>query len=256
MKRLAIFISAVFLAGTVFAQEREYLSADQVMKLATGQTWHFHRNSDGADITWNLKEGGALFGVVVSGGRSDAGMWTVDSGGRLCVKWRGNSIDICISIARTGEKAFLVDAKDARVTTAELRLSKEQSDMVAAMVVSSIPAAQANATAQATKPTPLRRYLDNSELAEKFSGKTVQLKRLDDGIIRSFAFHDDGTYVVAFTNTNGKIKSMSGRWEIADRKLCVTADQNSSCFLFYEEEGALKAGPRDNDARWELQANK
>ena len=256
MKRLVSLVAAVFLAGTAFAQERQYLSADQVAKLATGQTWNHHRNEDGLDVTWTLQAGGTLFGAVISTGKRDSGTWTIDPEGRLCVKWRGSSIDRCVSVARAGGKAFLIDAKDARGTYADIRLSKEQADELAAMVVAPMPTARADATAQAAKPTTVRLYLDNDALTGRFKGETVDLKKLDDGIIRSYAFHDDGTYTVDFTNKNGKVRSVSGRWEIADGKLCVTADQNASCFLFYQEDGALKAGPRDKDARWEVQDTK
>ena len=133
-------------------------------------------------------------------------------------------------------------------------LAPAQSTVVAAAPLTAPPASLPAATAtRLVQPPRERRYLDNSALSGTFKGKTAQFKKLDDGIVRSYAFHEDGIYSLQFQNRSGQVRTASGRWEIADGKLCLIAEQNSSCFLFYEEGGALKAGPRNEDARWEIQ---
>ena len=167
-----------------------------------------------------------------------------------------HGVDAQLALARGATHVTVLRAPEFYASAREMASSLSAlAGTAAALELAAPPAARsATAATQAVQPPRARRYLDNDALTGKFKGKTAQLKKLDDGIVRSFAFHDDGKYFVEFTNKNGKAKTVSGRWEIADGKLCVTADQNSSCFLFYEEGGALKAGPRDEDARWEVQA--
>ena len=49
-----------------------------------------------------------------------------------------------------------------------------------------------------------------------------------------------------------KGRGKSGTWDFNDGRMCLHLGADDSCFLFYEEKGTLKAGPRNDDPRWEV----
>jgi hypothetical protein len=80
-----------------------FLAKTDVEALANGKKWKLHRFSDGHDIIWDLRSGGRLFGRNLTQNTGDTGNWSVSDKGELCVKWRGNSNDSCLAVAREGE---------------------------------------------------------------------------------------------------------------------------------------------------------
>lgn len=80
-----------------------FLAKTDVEALADGKKWKLHRFSDGHDIVWDLRSGGRLFGRNLTQNTGDTGNWSVSDKGELCVKWRGNSNDSCLAVAREGE---------------------------------------------------------------------------------------------------------------------------------------------------------
>ena len=80
-----------------------YLAKAEVEAIATGKKWKLHRLSDGQDITWDMREGGRLFGRNLTQNTGDNATWSVNDKGELCVKWRGNSNDGCLAVARDGD---------------------------------------------------------------------------------------------------------------------------------------------------------
>lgn len=70
--------------------------------IASGKKWTMRRLADGQSVVWDLREGGNLFGRNLSVNSGDAGTWAVNEKGQLCVKWRGNSTDVCVVVAKDG----------------------------------------------------------------------------------------------------------------------------------------------------------
>jgi hypothetical protein len=80
----------------------DYLSKADVEAIASGKKWKLRRAADGNDIVWDLREGGNLFARNLTLNMGDAGSWSVNDKGELCVKWRGNSINVCVLVAKDG----------------------------------------------------------------------------------------------------------------------------------------------------------
>ena len=85
------------------AEAASYLPKADVEAIANGKKWKLHRFSDGHDVLWDLREGGRLFGRNLTQNTGDTGNWSVNDKGELCVKWRGNSNDSCLAVAREGD---------------------------------------------------------------------------------------------------------------------------------------------------------
>ncbi len=95
-----------------------------------------------------------------------------------------------------------------------------------------------------------RLFLDESALRARLVGKTVHLKRYADGAIRELSFRQDGS--ASMEGGGRKGRSRNGTWEFSGGKMCAHLGPDDSCFLFFEEAGVLKVGPRDEDPRWEV----
>lgn len=80
---------------------RHWLSRDEVAALMIGKRVTFVRLHDGAEITWQLDDGGALY-AHNSKGQNDNGSWQLSAQGELCLTWRGNSGDGCLYVFRDG----------------------------------------------------------------------------------------------------------------------------------------------------------
>ncbi len=78
------------------------LAKAELEAVASGKKWNLRRLTDGQNIVWDLREGGNLFGRNLSMNSGDAGTWAVNDKGQLCVKWRGNSTDVCVAVAKDG----------------------------------------------------------------------------------------------------------------------------------------------------------
>jgi hypothetical protein len=105
-----------------------------------------------------------------------------------------------------------------------------------------------DASASPVGPNPSRIYLDEAKLRSRFVGKTAQLRRYDDGLVRRLTFRQDGT---ASIQPPGGKPGRSGTWDFVDGKMCLHVGDDL-CFLFFDELGVLKAGPRSELARWEV----
>ncbi|MEO7055425.1 MAG: hypothetical protein ABI281_00820 [Caldimonas sp.] len=92
------------------AAPRSFLPKAEIEALALGKKWSFRRTDSGDHVRWDLREGGALFGNNNSTNQKDAGTWTVNDQGHLCLKWRGGSTDRCVALMREGDQLKLVDA--------------------------------------------------------------------------------------------------------------------------------------------------
>jgi len=92
-----------------------FLSRAEMEAIATGRKWKIRRLADGHEIVWDLREGGGLFARNRT--------WSLDEKGELCVKWRGNSNNVCVVVARDGNAYKAYNA--ARPGTAFLAVSVE-----------------------------------------------------------------------------------------------------------------------------------
>ena len=99
-------------------------------------------------------------------------------------------------------------------------------------------------------PAASRLFLDEKTLTARLVGKTIRLKRYADGATRELSFRQDGT--ASMERGGRKGRSESGTWEFSDGKMCAHLGVDDSCFLFFEEDGVLKAGPRNEAPRWEV----
>lgn len=122
MKQVFAIVLATFFSCAVHAQDRAYLSKAEVESLATGKKWTHVRSSDQNKVRWDLRPGGALFANNLSTGSSDAGKWSMNDLGQLCVKWRGTSADRCIAVSKEGEKLLMIDSGDLKGTFATLEV--------------------------------------------------------------------------------------------------------------------------------------
>jgi len=122
MKHAFAFLLAAFFGCAVHAQDRAYLSKAEVDGLATGKKWTHVRSSDQNKVRWDLRAGGALFANNLSVGSSDAGKWSMNDLGQLCVKWRGTSTDRCIAVSKEGEKLLMIDSGDLKSIFATLEI--------------------------------------------------------------------------------------------------------------------------------------
>ena len=80
---------------------RRWLGRDEVAALMVGKRVTFVRLRDGAEITWQLDDSGALY-AHNSKGQNDNGSWQLSAQGELCLTWRGNSGDGCLYVFRDG----------------------------------------------------------------------------------------------------------------------------------------------------------
>lgn len=117
---LAAFNAPTAAAAAAVVAGRTFLAKPDVDALATGKTWRFKRPSTGDDVRWDLREGGALFGNNYSTNQKDAGTWTVNEQGQLCIKWRGGSNDGCWALMRDGDKLKMVFAMTPDAPLSEL----------------------------------------------------------------------------------------------------------------------------------------
>ena len=95
-----------------------------------------------------------------------------------------------------------------------------------------------------------RTYFDKDRLTAFLVGKTVTMKRYDDGVVKVYSFKPDGS--VAVEGGGRRNANASGTWEVANERMCLHLGQNDPCFLFFDEDAVVKAGPRDEDARWQV----
>ncbi len=95
-----------------------------------------------------------------------------------------------------------------------------------------------------------RTYFDRDRLMSYLVGKTVTMKRYDDGLVKTYSFMPDGS--VAVEGGGRKKSSASGTWEVVNERMCLHVGQSDPCFLFFDEDAVVKAGPRDEDARWQV----
>jgi hypothetical protein len=122
MRGLIAICSAFFLVTAVLAQNRIFLSKAEVQQLATGKKWVHVRTADQRKIQWDIRSDGNLYGSGFVGPNRDNGTWMVNDQGQLCVKWRGNSVDRCVAVAKDGDKLVMVDSNDSAGIYAELSL--------------------------------------------------------------------------------------------------------------------------------------
>ena len=115
-----------------------------------------HRLSDGHDITWDMREGGRLFGRNLTQNTGDNATWSVNDKGELCVKWRGNSNDGCLAVARDGDayKTYEPSATRETLSHARRRVAPVSSGAPLAMPSSFIAPATA-ATASSSRSGPI-----------------------------------------------------------------------------------------------------
>ncbi len=114
---LCLILSVSMLA---LAQERNFLQKTEVEALATGKKWNHVRLKDRDKIVWDLHNGGELKARNSTTKQSDAGTWSVNEEGQLCVKWRGKSQNRCVAILKDGKKLLMVDSKNLKSAYAEL----------------------------------------------------------------------------------------------------------------------------------------
>ncbi len=107
-------------------------------------------------------------------------------------------------------------------------------------------------SAETTTPALARNrtYFDKDRLTAFLVGKTVTMKRYDDGVVKIYSFKPDGS--VAVEGGGRRNASTSGTWEVVNGRMCLHVGQNDPCFLFFDEDAVVKAGPRDEDARWQV----
>jgi hypothetical protein len=86
---------------------RHWLGREEVAALLIGKRVTFVRLRDGAQITWQLDDGGALY-AHNSKGQNDNGSWQLGAQGELCLTWRGNSGDGCLYVFRDGANGPLM----------------------------------------------------------------------------------------------------------------------------------------------------
>jgi hypothetical protein len=111
---------ALFLVAPALAQNRTFLSKAEVERIAAGKKWIHLRTTDQRKIQWDIRSDGNLWGSGFVGPNRDNGRWTVNDHGQLCVKWRGNSVDRCVAVAKDGEKLVMVDSNDLAGVYGEL----------------------------------------------------------------------------------------------------------------------------------------
>ncbi len=107
-------------------------------------------------------------------------------------------------------------------------------------------------SAEASTPTMARNrtYFDKDRLTAFLVGRTVTMKRYDDGSVRIYSFKPDGSvWVDAEGRRNA---STGGTWEVVNGHMCLHVGRNDPCFLFFDEDTVVKAGPRNEDARWQV----
>ena len=120
MKKLALLALVAGFASVAIAQDRAFLAKADVEALANGKKWNHKRAADGHNVRWDLREGGNLFANNYTVNGSDAGTWSVNDQGQLCVKWRGRSANRCIAVVKNGDKLTMVDSQELAGTYADL----------------------------------------------------------------------------------------------------------------------------------------
>ncbi|MEO8922056.1 MAG: hypothetical protein ABI330_04395 [Caldimonas sp.] len=95
-----------------------------------------------------------------------------------------------------------------------------------------------------------RTYFNRDRLASTFIGKAVRMRRYADGVTITFSFHKDGS--ATREREAGRNRSTRGSWDLTESQLCLHLGVDAPCFNFYEDGGVTKAGPRGQDARWEV----
>jgi len=89
-----------------------FLKKDELEKLVVGKDLQVRRTRDGAEIQWDIKADGMLYGSNRTTQGTDSAQWTIRDDGALCFAWRGRSTDGCIFFNRQGEKYTLHSAKN------------------------------------------------------------------------------------------------------------------------------------------------
>jgi hypothetical protein len=76
------------------------------------------------------------------------------------------------------------------------------------------------------------------------------MQRYDDSAVRVYSFQPDGSVSV---DAEGGRKTGSGSSrEVVDGRMCLHIGHDDPCFLFFDEDTVVKAGPRDEDTRWQV----
>jgi hypothetical protein len=78
----------------------EFMSAPEMKQLAEDKVWTFRRARDQQNVKWDIRKNGFLYGDNLSSGQRDTAKWKVTDRGELCVEWRGNSTNACVSVRR------------------------------------------------------------------------------------------------------------------------------------------------------------
>jgi hypothetical protein len=91
-------------SGSANEPDLGFLSKAEMESLSTGKKWRFTRLSDGHQIVWDLRSGGALYGNNYTAIANGSGTWSLNEIGQVCVKWRDQSQDGCASLAKDGAK--------------------------------------------------------------------------------------------------------------------------------------------------------
>jgi hypothetical protein len=114
MRVLATLVLGLVFAAPGFAQERAFLSKDDVDKMVRGKKVTHLRHADNAKVLWELGANGSLNAANLSRGSSDSGNWALNDAGQICVTWRGRSEPRCVALARAGDKTVMVDSRDLK----------------------------------------------------------------------------------------------------------------------------------------------
>jgi len=82
--------------------------------LVSGKTLVIRRVSDGAEIVWELRKDGVLFGQNRSTFSTDTGSWEINDRGAVCTKWMKSAAG-CSMLQRDGDKYTMHSSPKAPV---------------------------------------------------------------------------------------------------------------------------------------------
>ena len=121
-KAFAFFVVACFSVAVHAQGDPAFLTKEQASDVLGGKAFTFAR-PDGAKIRWEFKTDGTVYANNRSSTRKDAGDWTSQDNGAVCIKWRGGSNDSCSSyflkdgqLMRTGGRSEDSVAKAVAMT--------------------------------------------------------------------------------------------------------------------------------------------
>lgn len=120
MKKIMAYLLIASVLMPAFGQERAFLTKLQVEELAIRKKWIHIRTTDTNQVSWDIRSGGQIFANNFTSGSREAGLWSINDQGQLCVKWRSSSPDRCVGLLK--QTLQMVDAKDLRGIYADLAI--------------------------------------------------------------------------------------------------------------------------------------